>query len=353
MSGQKIATAHDPILKHSALFEALSELEFNAVSAFLEPRRIKEGEVIFSEGAAGEELFILVSGKVGASVCQPDGSQRWMFEIKPGNFFGEMSIIANESRSATLTARENTELLALHGIDFYRIIYEHPMIGVKILKAIGKVQSTWLDETSRNLSDLLRWGETARHRAVSDDLTGLYNRSFLEESVKDRFARGSFELRCASLLMMDLDKFHEMNQRFGTVAGDQLIMAAADVLRSIVRSEDICARLSGDEFALFLPDTDPEEAISIAERVRQTMASRKIIIPNSIISPAVSPNQEPIQDKSSAQGKSNQTEVIVNISIGAASAPIHADTWEKLYLVADAVLFRAKENGRNRVELAG
>jgi len=353
MSIQKTAPAHDPVLRASPLFKALSELEFNAVSAFLEPRKVIEGEVIFREGAAGEELYILVSGRVGASVSQPDGSQRSMFEIVPGDFFGEMSVIANETRSASLTARENTELLALHAIDFYRIIYEHPMIGVKMLKAIGKVQSSWLDETSRNLSDLLRWGETARRRAVSDDLTGLYNRSFLEESVKDRFARGSFELRCASFLMMDLDRFHEVNQRFGTLAGDQLLIATSDVLRSIVRSEDICARLSGDEFAMFLPDTDPEEAISIAERVRQTLAVRKIPIPNTVISTTGSPGQKPVQDQPSSTGKANQTEVVINISIGAACAPIHADSWEKLYLCADAVLLRAKENGRNRVEIAG
>ncbi|MCL2130635.1 MAG: cyclic nucleotide-binding domain-containing protein, partial [Treponema sp.] len=215
MSKDNIAAVHDPALRASPVFRDLSDLEFNAVSAFLEPCRVKEGSVIFKEGASGEELFILVSGGVGAWVKQPDGTQRKMFDIKKGDFFGEMSVIANESRSATLKAQGDTELLSLHGIDFYRIIYEHPMIGAKMLKAIGKVQSSWLDETSKSLTDILRWGETARRRAVSDDLTGLYNRAFMEESARDRFKRGSFEIRCVSLLMMDLDKFHDINQKFG------------------------------------------------------------------------------------------------------------------------------------------
>jgi len=333
MSGQNTAAAHDPVLKTSPLFKDLSDLELNAVSAFLEPRRLKEGEDIFMEGSVGDELFILVSGKVSAWVSQPDGTQRWMFEIKPGDFFGEMSVIADECRSATLTARADTELLTLHGIDFYRIIYEHPMIGVKILKAIGKVQGVWLEEVSKNLSDLLRWGEKARRRALSDDLTGLYNRSFLEESARDRFKRGSFGPRCASLLMMDLDSFHDVNQRFGVNAGDQIFIATAEILHSITRTEDICARLAGDEFALFLPDTTQEEAKVIAERIRQTMGSRKILVPKS------SDNEE-------------QVEIIVNISIGIAAAPAHADTWEKLYVAADTALRLAKEKGKDRVEMA-
>ena len=333
MISQITATAHDPVLKSSPLFKDLSDLEFNAVSAFLEPRRIKDGDAVFREGAVGEELFILVSGKVSAWVSQPDGTQRWMFEIKPGDFFGEMSVIADECRSATLTARADTELLTLHGIDFYRIIYEHPMIGVKILKAIGKVQGVWLEEVSKNLSDLLRWGEKARRRALSDDLTGLYNRSFLEESARDRFKRGSFGPRCASLLMMDLDSFHDVNQRFGVNAGDQIFIATAEILHSITRTEDICARLAGDEFALFLPDTTQEEAKVIAERIRQTMGSRKILVPKS------SDNEE-------------QVEIIVNISIGIAAAPAHADTWEKLYVAADTALRLAKEKGKDRVEMA-
>ena len=334
MSSMTVAAAHDPVLRTSQLFEGLSELELNAVSAFLEPRRIKDGEVLFREGANGEELYILISGKISAWKTQPDGTQRWLFDVKPGDFFGEMSIIANETRSATLTARTDTELLALHGIDFFLIIYEHPMIGVKMLKAIGRVQNTWLEETSKSLGDLLRWGETARRRAVSDDLTGLYNRSFLEESAKNRFGRGSFGPRVVSLLMMDLDKIHEINNQYGNTAGDQTFIAVADVFRSVTRAEDICARLSGDEFAFLLPDTDTGEAVTIAERVRQTIASKKIRI-------------------TTGKEASEYAEVSVFISIGIASVPIHADTWEKLYNTADAALRRAKETGRNKVVVAG
>jgi diguanylate cyclase (GGDEF)-like protein len=328
-----LSPVNDPVLKQSPLFAAMSDLEFNAVTAFLERLKVKKGSVVFKEGDKGEDMFILLSGKLSAYVSQSDGTQRWLFEIKPGDFFGEMSVIANEPRSATLTAKEDTNIMVLQGIDFYRIVFEHPMIGIKILRAIGKVQNIWLDQSSKNLSDLTRWGESARRRAITDELTGIYNRRFLEDSIKDRFEHGSVGLRTMSLLMMDLDKIHEINERHGPPAGDQVFIVVAEILRTLTRSGDICARLSGDEFAVLLPDTGAEEARNIADRIRETVSARKVMVPKS---PDVV----------------EKVEINVHTSIGIAVAPTHTNTQESLFLLADGALHKAKENGRNRVEMA-
>ena len=333
MSSQRIAPIDNPVLTMSPLLAELSGLELNAVAAFLEPRSVKKDEIIFYEGTAGQEMFILVSGRIGAWVKQSDGMRRWLFELNPGDFFGEMSVIAHESRSATLSARLDTELMVLPGIDFYRIIFDHPMIGVKMLRAIGKVQTTWLEQVSKSLGDLMRWGEKARRRAISDELTGLYNRRFLEESGKDRFAHGSVGRRNISFMMIDLDKIHEVNTKYGSRAGDLLFIAMGEVLRKVTRAGDICARLSGDEFSVLLPDTEHGEALEIAERICMTVFSRKVAVPKS-------------------PGETEQTEITVSASIGIAAAPAHADSWEGLLLAADKALRRAKELGRNRAELA-
>jgi diguanylate cyclase (GGDEF)-like protein len=345
MNSQRIAPINNPILNNSPLFENLSELELNAVAAFLEPRKIDRGEVIFSEGEAGKEMYILISGEISAWVSRPDGSRHWMFEIKPGDFFGEMSVIANENRSATLKARSDVELMIFYGLDFYRFIYEHPIIGIKLLKAIRKVQNTWLEQTSQNLNDLMRWGETARRRAVSDDLTGLYNRRFLDETASSRFKQGAVGPRSISLMMIDLDRFREINNIHDHKVGDQALRAAADILRSSTRADDICVRLSGDEFAVLLPDTGPKEAMIIAERVRETLASRQILLP-------VNPVGYPDGNPAGYSAASETVEISIRTSIGIASAPNHADTWEALYKTADKALRSAKELGRNRVEIA-
>jgi diguanylate cyclase (GGDEF)-like protein len=324
----------DPVLIQSSLFSGMSELEFNAITAFLERRRIKEKDTVFREGDAGEEMFILLSGELDAYALQSDGTLRWMFKINPGDFFGEMSIIANEPRSATITAKVDSDVMVLQGIDFYRIVFEYPMIGVKILKAIGAVQNMWLDQSSRHLNDLMRWGETARRRAITDELTGLYNRRFLEESIKDRFDHGSIGIRKMSLMMMDLDKVHVINVCHGSLAGDQVIIAVADLLRGCIRPGDIAARLSGDEFAILLPDTDGDDAKHIAERIREAVSALRVTVPKT-------------------PGSEEKTEIEVKTSLGIAVAPTHADTVDNLVLVSDRALRKAKEQGRNRVELAG
>jgi diguanylate cyclase (GGDEF)-like protein len=336
MSGENktLSPVADPVLVTSPLFSRMSELEFNAITAFLERMRVRKGAVIFKEGDAGEDMFLLLSGSLSAFLSQSDGTQRRLFDVKPGDFFGEMSIIANEPRSVTLIAKEDSDVMVLQGIDFYRIIFEHPMIGFKMLKAISAVQNQWLDQSSKHLGDLMRWGETARRRAITDELTGLYNRRFLEESITDRFDHGSVGLRKMSLLMMDIDKVHAINERYGPQAGDQVIISVADILRSLMRSGDIAARLSGDEFAVLLPDTDQEDARMVAERVREAVPAREIRVPKS-------------------PGAAERLGISACISIGIAVAPVHAKNMESLIFTADGALRKAKSRGRNRVEAAG
>jgi diguanylate cyclase (GGDEF)-like protein len=333
MNDASLSPVSNPVLLKSSLFTGLSELEFNAVTAFLERRRIPKGMSVFNEGDAGEDMFILFSGALSAFVSQSDGTQRHMFDVALGDFFGEMSIIAHEPRSATIIAREDTELMVLQGIDFYRIIFEHPMIGIKMLRAIGAVQNQWLDQTSKSYSDLMRWGETARRRAVTDELTGLHNRHFLEESIKDRFDHSSVNLRKMTLMMMDMDKVHLINERHGPQSGDRVIIRVADIIRSCMRSGDIAARLSGDEFAVFLPDTDSPDAVQIAQRIRKNVETTPVEV-------------------TKTPGSAECMGIDIRTSIGVAISPTHAKTLEGLFYSADGALRKAKDRGRNRVEVA-
>jgi diguanylate cyclase (GGDEF)-like protein len=335
MSGEKrsFSPAADPVLITSPLFANMSELEFNAVTAFLERFRVGKGAALFREGDAGEDMFILLSGSLSAFKTQSDKTQRLMFDIFPGSFFGEMSVVAGETRSATIIAREDASVMVLQGIDFYRIVYEHPMIGLKMLKAICEVQNQWYEQNSKKHSDLTRWGEKARRRAITDELTGLYNRRFLEESVQDRFEQGLVGLRKMSFLILDLDKVHAINEAHGPQAGDLVIKSVAGILRGSIRSGDIAARLSGDEFAILLPDTDEGDARGLAEKIREAVMKQTVQVPKT-------------------PGSAEQTFISTRTSIGVAVAPTNAKNTEGLIFAADSALRKAKNLGRNRVELA-
>jgi len=319
-------------LKESPLFNDLNEEEFNIVTDVLKPIHAVKGDTIFKEGDMGDALFILLFGALSATGLQSDGTQRWLFDIYPGEFFGEMSIIANEPRSATITAVDDSVVFTIRSIDFYKIITYNPIIGFKILKVISIVQNQWLDQSARSYSDLIRWGETARRRAITDEMTGLYNRRFLEESIKERFSNSSMNFRIMSLLMMDLDKIHGINDKHGTKAGDIVITAASRIINDCLRPGDIPARLSGDEFAVLLPDTDMSNATTVAERIREKIEKQQIEVPE-------------------APGANKNVVISTRTSIGIAIAPMHAKTTEELEETADAALRKAKDLGRNRVEI--
>lgn len=315
-------------LAESPLFASLSGLELNAVVAFLERKRYARGEVVFKEGELGQEMYIVLAGRIGSCVTQSDGTRRKLYEFGLGRFFGEMAIIEGAPRSATCWAEEDSELLVLQGIDFYRLVFEHPMIALKLLTAIGIVMTSWLNESSRFLNDLVRWGETARRRAVTDELTGLYNRRFLEESLENRFAIRTSGRRMA-LAMLDLDRIHEVNERFGQKAGDAVIAAVGASFRGALRDGDIAARLAGDEFAFLLPDASVDEAVAVSERLRVGVVSLKLSFPDP------------------KSGK--QDFVVVRASLGVAAVPDHAMTPAALMEAADVALRAAKEAGRDRV----
>jgi len=315
-------------------FMGLDEKEIKIVAEVFKPLYAKKDDVIFKEGDKGEKMFILLSGSLSAFGSQSDGNQRWLFDVQPLEFFGEMSIIAHEPRSATICAKIDSVVIMLHAIDFFRIISDYPIIGYKILKNIGTVQNQWLNQSSKSYNDLIRWGENARRRAITDEMTGLYNRRFLEESIKERFNNSFMNLRIMSLLMMDLDKIHGINDRYGSKAGDIVITSCAKIIRDCLRPGDIPARLSGDEFAILLPDTNKKDAFTVAERIRKMIADKQIEVP-------------------SAPDASDNVLIGTKTSIGIAVAPTHAKTMEEFEETADTALRKAKELGRNRVEIFG
>ncbi|HAE22533.1 MAG TPA: GGDEF domain-containing protein [Spirochaetaceae bacterium] len=317
-------------IQHVSLFSGMSGLELNAIAAFMEPRRYAAGTLIFEQGSPGSEMYLVHSGRVESIIKDKDGGEREVYDFGVGRFFGEMSVIEGEPRSASCRAAEDTELLVLEGIDFYRLVWEHPVIGVRMLSAMAKVMAGWLDEASGFLNDLVRWGETARRRSVTDDLSGLFNRRFLEEALASRFSRSGGSPPHCSLLMLDVDRFHAINEKHGRDAGDAVISTAGAAFGRLVREGDVAARLSGDEFAFFMPEASPAEAMAAAERIRAEAQTLFL---------EFRAGKDSVPDR-----------VYLSVSIGVASCPADASNAEELYERSDKALFRAKEAGRNRVE---
>ena len=164
----------------------------------------------------------------------------------------------------------------------------------------------------------------AEIRAATDGLTGLPNKRAVTDALNRMFAQASTTGAPLALMILDLDHFKQVNDQRGHAVGDQLLANVGAVLRRALRAQDFAGRSGGEEFAILLPHTRIPAALGIAERVRTTIA--EISLPG--------------------------TDVALTVSIGVAVFPDHASTPDRLERLADAALYIAKRDGRNRVELA-
>ncbi len=315
------------VLQKIEILSELSPEELQRIHGLMKTVHIEKEKTLFHEGEDGDELFIVLSGSVNISVKTPDGVVLPIADITGGNFFGEMSIFEQAPRSATCCTRENTTLLSLSGKDFYAFLKQHPETTIKVMHKMLTITSQRLQETGAFLSDMVTWGEEARRRAVTDELTGLYNRRFLDDALEERFEESRRQGRPLSLVMVDLDYFGALNKEYGQEVGDRVIVEAVQVFRSIFGTEDILARYGGDEFTFILMDRGPEEALSLCTRLARDLRELPVL--------------------ADLGGRIKR----VSASIGITSFPDHADSLESLKEKTDRTLYRAKELGRDRAEL--
>jgi diguanylate cyclase (GGDEF)-like protein/PAS domain S-box-containing protein len=174
----------------------------------------------------------------------------------------------------------------------------------------------------------LKLRETLKNQAIRDPLTGLYNRRYLEETMDRELHRSRRLTATLGVVMMDLDHFKDFNDSLGHGAGDVLLGALAQVITGGIRSEDIACRYGGEEFLLVMPGASLETTRKRAEDMRQAVEALQVTyLDRALKSPT--------------------------LSLGVAIFPEHGDTAEEVIAAADAALYRAKQAGRNRVEIAG
>lgn len=314
-------------LKRIAILSTLDQEELEAVISLLEEQRMDAGDVLFHQGDRGDSLFIVYQGRVVTTVSTEDGEEITVAEFGPGDFFGEMSIFENAPRSATCSVAEEARVFRLNEEEFSRLLTTQAAVGIKVMHKMLAVIAARLENTSSFLADMVQWGEESRKRAFTDDLTGLFNRRFLDQSLQDQFAKANSSGKHLCLVMMDLDNFTGINNEYGHELGDQLIAAVAPAITRNFRETDILARYGGDEFTFILPDTEPEEAMEICSRLRHDVSQLDFL---------------------AQQGGSIQS---VTTSQGIACYPLHAGDVESLREKADQALYIAKERGRNRSEI--
>ncbi|ENQ3178934.1 sensor domain-containing diguanylate cyclase, partial [Enterobacter hormaechei] len=160
-------------------------------------------------------------------------------------------------------------------------------------------------------------------RVDRDPLTQIYNRKYFYEALPR--VRSLRTEKGTSIMMLDIDNFKSINDNWGHLVGDRVILAVVDIIKDSIRDNDIFARLGGEEFGLLLPDTDGKQAIAVAERIRQNVQQR------------------------TGPGYHYALPVKVTLSIGVCSAIQNNVNGNDIMRDVDEALYEAKHNGKNRI----
>jgi diguanylate cyclase (GGDEF)-like protein len=214
-----------------------------------------------------------------------------------------------------------------------------PLIG-RELTSVGTLSLFWRDgdhEPTREsieqaehiaesaipaIENARRYGE-ARKLAETDALTGLYNQRYFHETLRREVLRAQRYERKLALIVFDVDDFKNINDSIGHLAGDRVLAQAADRLREAVRSVDVPCRIGGDEFAVILPESSAEDADQLYRRVQSSMRGTSL----------------------------GGDEERLRLSAGIAELQ-HGDTAAGLFERADGALYRAKDLGKDRADIA-
>ena len=159
--------------------------------------------------------------------------------------------------------------------------------------------------------------------AVTDELTGFFNRRYFYELVEMELARARRYHHPVSLVMIDIDHFKTVNDRYGHTAGDLVLKEMCAVIRNAVRESDILGRHGGEEFVLLLPETPLDHAVEAADRLRRLVADHHITV--------------------------GSLDITISVSGGVATFGDQCQTADELFRCADMAMYQAKQSGRNQV----
>lgn len=161
--------------------------------------------------------------------------------------------------------------------------------------------------------------------AITDGLTGLYNHRYFYQSIEGEWQRAQRYKKNFAMILLDIDFFKKFNDTYGHKAGDAALASLAKALKASTRNVDVVARYGGEEFAVLLPETSGEQAMIIAERIRRNIKAHPFEIDP----------RKPL--------------VSITVSVGVASYPQDAETFDELIEAADQALYKAKNSGKDKV----
>jgi diguanylate cyclase (GGDEF)-like protein len=313
------------LIKNQNIFCEFSKDELELIEKHFTVRVYKKDQIISSYNEINKEVFIVLKGKIISTLNVPGSIERKHGEYGPGDIFSEGSLFGYKPPFDTFFASETSEVLIISENNIRDLIDNYSDTAIKLTSHLLSMTIRQLRNSSKFLADVVQWGENASRRVITDELTGLYNRAFLDDALDSFFNISKSNNKPLSLLMVDLDNFRKINEMYDHDTGNIILVALVNVIKKIISSYGIFARYGGDEYSILLPETDLQKAIILAEKIRKDVESFDF-------SRYLYGNKLP-----------------VTISIGISSFPDTATDLASFKEKADNSLYKAKESGRNKV----
>ena len=305
-------------LKSVELFRYVGQESFIGLLDTCRLLTLDAGEILLRPGQPNHTVYILLSGRV--RVHLETAARRPVDILEAGEIVGEMSVIEQGNATALVIADEPCRMLAMDEKILWSLVRASHGVACNLLLAITK--------RLRHANDVICEGlhhEVACHNyGTVDALTGLHNRHWLDKALKRQMKRCRMSAKPFSLILCDIDHFKQINDQFGHLSGDRALYSVGTVFTNNLRITEVAARYGGDEFAVMLPELDIDKTKIVAERLRNAATELQLTSPEGNALPGLT------------------------LSLGIARAE-NTFSPEELLAAADAALYRAKEQGRNRV----
>lgn len=298
-------------LQQLRLFHKVASGSLDQLLQEFRARELEAGEVLLSPFNRNQYLYLVVRGRLRVYLGSLDNQAVSTLEV--GDCAGEISFIDNEHPCAYVVAEHPSTVLQLQRQSLVELFQQSPQLMQNLLEVLcNRVR-----QGNRLILD-------REQNANIDTLTGSFNRRWLEHVFERESTRCTLNEEPLALLMLDVDHFKAYNDQHGHLAGDYALCLVAHSLRNQLRPKDSLVRFGGEEFVIVLPGVATPEARSIGDRLRQTLEQ----IPSFYSPLGAQPG--------------------VTISLGLAQMRTQ-DSLQSLIARADAALYLAKQQGRNRL----
>jgi len=313
------------LLSRTDLFKSCGKEMIEQIAEFCSLRKVSKGETIFKKGDTGNSLYIVKNGEISVIQNMESLQEHEIARYGEGDFFGEVDMLMNTQRNAEARAAENSEILRFPGEDktLQDFLLTSPPIGAELLRLFMQTAASRIRQANALLKENSPWVQEVRTQVYRDKLTGLYNKTFLEEQLPS-YLRNPEEP--VSLMMIKADNFKFINDNFGHEAGDQALVVIGSALSKYIPANSaVIVRFMGNEIACLFTGTNRDMAMELAQGIRSFL--------NTLDLSAVT-ESKPFN---------------LSVSIGIAVFPEHAKTSEELIASAHELPLIGRYRGGNKI----